>query len=128
MMGTLESTSTWYIFIIPLFTCMATVHQGSARPPAAPGERTSDGTDTAGVQMLCLRTTFSTQQALGKDAFPALSALGPPHSAATRSLERSSCTMRSTWRVVIAAVHLQPPWLRCQAAFSAELRSATQCH
>ena len=35
-MGTLESTSTWYIFIIPLFTCMATVHQQSAHPPASP--------------------------------------------------------------------------------------------
>ena len=61
VMGTLESTSTWYIFIIPLFTCMATVHQQSARPSASPGERLSDGADPADVQMLCLRRTISTQ-------------------------------------------------------------------
>ena len=41
MMGTLESTSTWYIFIIPLFTCTATVHQMSAYPSASSGERPS---------------------------------------------------------------------------------------
>ena len=61
MMGTLESTSTWYIFIIPLFTCMATVHQQSAHPSAFPGGRSSGGTDPTGVQMLCLRATISTQ-------------------------------------------------------------------
>ena len=127
MMGTLESTSTWYIFIIPLFTCMATVHQQSAHPSASPGKTSSSRADPAGVQILCLRRTISTQQALGKDAFPALSALWPPHSAATQSLERGSCTMRSTWRMVFVAVRLQPPLLRCQAAFSARLHPATQC-
>ena len=126
MMGTLESTSTWYIFSIPLFTCMATVHQQSASPSASPGERSPPGADPADVQMLCLHRTISTQWALNNDAFSALSALWPPHSAATRSLERSSCTMRSTWRVVSVAVRLQPPLLRCQAAFSAGLRPATQ--